>query len=343
MSKIDTKKINSLLESVLHEESKSTYGENVSFHCPKCHHRKRKLEINLKTQRYNCWVCDLKGTKLKSLFKFVKANSSQFKELYNLTDDSISFGNSHIKNSDLEQKLDDYFNEIKGNKIQNTSNLSLPKYSEFLTNGVKSTEIDKKNALNYLFNVRNLSYNDIVRYNIHFTDMNSYDYSNRIIIPSYDKKGILNYYFGRSYYEDTQKHMNSNVKKTDVIIFENLLDFKYPLNIVEGGFDAIKVRINAVPTLGKEIHELLLKKIISHKTPINIMYDYDVFFGEKKYTRKLLNNLEYLLHHDIKVNIIILPKDNDPGDLSFAENQRLINNSYEVLDDSLLMKLKLDL
>jgi transcription elongation factor Elf1 len=38
-----------------------------SFHCPFCNHHKRKLQVNIETQKWHCWVCNAKGQTINSL------------------------------------------------------------------------------------------------------------------------------------------------------------------------------------------------------------------------------------------------------------------------------------
>ena len=70
----------SLLESVI-GRSKKTSGNNVSFKCPLCNHYKHKLEVDLSSQYWHCWVCNSKGRKLYTLFKKINATISQLKDL----------------------------------------------------------------------------------------------------------------------------------------------------------------------------------------------------------------------------------------------------------------------
>ena len=44
-----------LLESVL-GKGKINSNDNVAFHCPFCHHNKKKMEVNIVTQYWHCWV-----------------------------------------------------------------------------------------------------------------------------------------------------------------------------------------------------------------------------------------------------------------------------------------------
>ena len=59
----------SILNKLLHQVPKIRKGTDAVYHCPSCKHYKRKLEINLHTGKYNCWVCGFSGTSFKSLFK----------------------------------------------------------------------------------------------------------------------------------------------------------------------------------------------------------------------------------------------------------------------------------
>ena len=54
-----------LLESVL-GKGKINANDNVAFHCPFCHHNKKKMEVNIVTQYWHCWVCNAAGRKLFS-------------------------------------------------------------------------------------------------------------------------------------------------------------------------------------------------------------------------------------------------------------------------------------
>ena len=60
----------------------------MSYHCPFCNHYKPKLQVNLTTQKWHCWVCDSKGQTLLSLLK--KSNApvpvfSKIREIYGET------------------------------------------------------------------------------------------------------------------------------------------------------------------------------------------------------------------------------------------------------------------
>ena len=55
-------------------------GENA-FYCPFCNHYKRKLQVNVDTQQWHCWVCDAKGRSLFTLAKKLKVSNKVLDEL----------------------------------------------------------------------------------------------------------------------------------------------------------------------------------------------------------------------------------------------------------------------
>ena len=130
----------SILETVL-GRSKKTSGNNVSFRCPSCNHHKHKLEIDLSTQYWHCWVCNAKGRKLYSLFR--KANASQ------------------VQIDDLNKEVGSYI--PKRESVDNHT-VMLPPEFQLILNGNKNNP-EFRNALHYL-KTRGITREDIVRYNI---------------------------------------------------------------------------------------------------------------------------------------------------------------------------------
>jgi DNA primase len=153
-------------------------GEEILVFCPNCKHHKRKLNINTKTGFYQCWVCNFSGKSFHSLLKKVKAP----KEYYDvLCKDVPKRNNVEVKE---EKKI-----------------LSLPE--EFKPLCKPNSDIEYKRALSYCLN-RNITTLDIVRYNIGYC--NSGTFINRVIVPSYDSTGKLNFYCGRSFYDGYLKY-----------------------------------------------------------------------------------------------------------------------------------------
>jgi DNA primase len=271
----------SLLETVL-GRSKKTSGNNMAFKCPLCNHYKHKLEVDLNTQYWHCWVCNAKGRKLYTLFKKASASITQLKDLATQTDSYVPINATA------------------------TQHVALPSEFQLILNGNK-TNPEFRNALMYLKN-RGITREDIVRYGIGYCDSGPYD--KMIIIPSYDKDGKLNFFTGRSYYKDsTFKHKNPKVSK-DIIGFELFINWDEPITIVEGAFDAIAVKRNAIPLFGKIILDNLKKEVIERKVKeIYIALDSDA-------REKALDICQYFIDNGINVYLVELG-DTDPSDLGY--------------------------
>ena len=75
-------------------KGKQLRNNETSYHCPFCRHHKRKLQVNLITQLWQCWVCGAKGRKIYSLIKKAGASTSQIKELNDCLGDYIPLPSS---------------------------------------------------------------------------------------------------------------------------------------------------------------------------------------------------------------------------------------------------------
>lgn len=298
--------LQSILEEVLGSGTHRSNGE-TEFHCPFCNHYKKKLSINLHTHKYHCWVCNTSGTSIFSLFKKLNASRDQFDRLSSVVD-SPSF---HVR----QETEDDV--------------LSLPKEFMKITEPKKNNPF-YRNALRFLLN-RGLTKHDLYRYNVGFCMDGPYE--NRIIIPSYDSNQHLNYFIARTFNNSTLKYKNPEASK-NVVVFESQINWDYPLVLVEGMFDAIKVRRNAIPMLGKFPSKALLDAMVLHHVKhVTIMLDPDAMWS-------VLRLGETLLDMGIKVNIVHMEGTKDAGDMTFQETHSLIENAPE-LTFSELVKSKL--
>jgi DNA primase len=235
-----------LLEKVL-GKGRPTSGNNIAFYSPFCSHHKPKLEINLETidgkNPWHCWISNEKGKTIHSLFKKLKVDKNVYVALNECVENN--YIQSNKKDADA-LRLPDEFKPLTKLKKED---LKLPEI---------------KHALLYL-NQRNISVNDIKRYNIGVCI--SGDYKNRIIIPSYDDTGNLNYFVSRTFLKNEFiKYKNPKVVKT-IIPFDLYINWELPIYLVEGVFDAIAVKFNAIPLLGKSLSDSIKKKIIEKKPP----------------------------------------------------------------------------
>ena len=74
--------------------------------------------------------------------------------------------------------------------------------------------------------------------------------------------------------EEKQKYKNPPVSK-DVIVFSNQIDWKEPITLCEGVFDAIALKRNAIPLLGKFVQNNLMGALKNTNPDVNICLDND--------------------------------------------------------------------
>ncbi len=297
-----------LLESILGKGKQTSRG-NHAFFCPKCGHKKRKLEINLDNtsenyQRYHCWTCvDLKGAKLKTLFTKLNLHESQIDELSKL-----------VKSTKSSIKPTTY------------NTLILPKeFQSLITN---KDSVVAKQALKYLEN-RGITQEDIIKYNLGYCSEGQH--ASNIIIPSYDERGQLNYFIGRSFDKNSfKKYSNPDVSK-DVIFFEYYINWNVPIILCEGAFDAMSIKRNVIPLLGKTISNALMKKLVTSKvSKIYLALDNDAIKSSLHHAEKLMNlgKEVYLVELTGK----------DPNVLGFEAFTNIIQNTNPLTLKDLLYK-----
>ena len=222
----------SILNTAFNSQGSDAGHNEIVYYCPFCNHHKKKLQVNVVTQQWHCWVCDAKGKSIFTLAKKLKSSKAIFTELERI------FKNSKKFSFDAKEK----------NKI-----IKLP--DEFLTLRGKNSALSFNQAKSYL-QKRNITEDDIIRYNIGYCTDGVY--GGRVIIPSYDANGILNYFIARSFYNSKLKYKNPPVPK-DTVIFELYINWNMPIVLCEGVFDAIAIKRNAIPLLGKTVQDTLLR------------------------------------------------------------------------------------
>ena len=298
-----------LVNSVL-GSGKATARNNYAYNCPLCHHTKPKLEVNLTENRegknpWHCWSCDARGTTIYSLFKQLKTDISKLTELKSLVKSSTTY----------KPKSD-------------VNTLKLPQEYVSLINSDTKTHIMARHALAFL-KKRNIKELDIIKYNIGYCSTGKY--RNRVIIPTYNQDGSLNYFTARSFEPDsTYKYMNPESSR-DVVANEHLINWNIPIILCEGLFDAMAIKRNAIPLLGKNIQSSLMKKIVTSVVDkIYIALDRDAIKQALKFCERLMaEGKEVYL-----VNI----QDKDPSDLGFERFTKLIQSTTPLTYSGLLEK-----
>ena len=144
----------------------------------------------------------------------------------------------------------------------------------------------------------------------------------------------LNFFVARSYDGNYFKYKNPEASK-NIIFFENLINWNAPIILCEGVFDAMAIRRNAIPLLGKSMSTSLYKKIIT--SPLK-----DVYVALDTDARdRALQIAEQLLNQGKRVFMVDLP-DKDPSEMGFRTFTTFVQRAKE-LDLQRLMLHKLDL
>lgn len=309
-----------LLEQVL-GKGKKTSGDNYSFFSPFVSHYKPKLEINLASNAKNqnfwhCWVSNEKGRTIQSLFKRIRVDRQHYETL----------------NRILKTKALHTWN----NSDEKVDELRLPPEFIRLTDfgSIKdiSTGMQIKQAVSYLKS-RGILPTDIFRYNIGYCPSGMY--GGRIIVPSYDENFNLNFFVSRTIFEDVNaKYKNPPVSK-DVVGFESFINWKEPITLVEGVFDAITARFNAIPLFGKIVQPLLKERILIRKPPkVIVALDNDA-------TKDAIKICEWLVSNGIRTSIAKLP-DKDINEFGFERFSEYISglpyiDGYELMKERVLV------
>lgn len=239
-------------------------NSELLFRCPKCNHDKLKLSVNIEKNAFKCWICNFSGNKISQLFG--KYSSQHYAEWIDLSEE--------LDLSKYEYIFDETPPEIQ--------NIELPTEFKTLT-GKARPEMLK--PLQYLYS-RGLTNVDILKWKIGYCDYGEYE--GRIIVPSYDTKGSLNYFIARTYIGDWIKYKNPSASKN--IIFNDLnINWQDDIVIVEGVFDAIKHK-NCIPILGSSLREShkLFEKICRLKKEVYLALDSDAKEKELQISKKFI-------------------------------------------------------
>jgi DNA primase len=270
-------------------EPKKVYENTsqVSWNCPVCDEggNKGNLEVNIEKSLFHCWSCgDYEGTHGSLGKLFDKFGNKKQKKLYQVLKPETIIKRERKKKT---LKLPDRFTQFKDSS--------------------KVYPI-RRQAMNYL-NGRGITDDMIERYGIGFCDNG--DHAGRIVIPSYNKKGELNYYIARSWDPMSRaKYKNPEAEKDKIIFWENLIDWNKDIFLVEGAFDGLFLN-NAIPMLGKHMSELLFETIyMNAKSNVIICLDADAWQNAVK------------LYHELnggelwgRIKLVKLPDNKDIADL----------------------------
>ena len=290
MLPVDLRKVYDILTHILGESKQGFFDVNNSqyqFNSPWITEEnngipdnKYNLEISFSLGKYHDWSTDNGGNLSRLIKKWgTKELLNQYFTIINDIKES--------KYYDLELFKDNgedlgYYNQLK-----------LP-----LTFRKIDLKICKKQKLIEYLKERNITQDIIDFYNIGYTtwDEEKWQDRDRIIIPSYDDEGELNYWVGRDFINDKQrksktKYKNCKADKNKIVFQENKIQWNNDIILVEGGIDAI-VYPNIIALLGKVLKkDTQTYKYLYEKANANIVIclDGDTKIEETKKIYNLLN------------------------------------------------------
>lgn len=284
---------------------------DIAFFCPFCNHHKKKLNVNINTGYWHCWVCQTGSKSIVSLFK-KSGHITAIKDVVKL----------------LDKKSQSY---TKVESDETTAKIFLPKEYKSLMKSSRNPEY--RQAWHYL-KKRGFTETLVKRYNIGYATEGKY--RNRLIIPSYDEHGIVNYFVARTYYEDSDiKKYDNPVAPKNIVPFELYTSWAFPVILVEGVFDAMKIDRNAIPILGNSIGNAIIEKLLLEGVKlVYLALDADAM-------RFVYREIMKLIDAGIQVQIIELPLNKDPGEMEQHEFLKLIDNAVASTDLKTKMKYKM--
>lgn len=313
------------IERVFGEGKSSNGGLNISVLCPECLEKKpsgySKKKLVIRTDNFvtHCWVCGFKSKNLVPLLrKHFPSHLPEYIQTFvqgeALTD---------IEDSDTQPE---------------SSVVTLPLGFRLLAlagdNDIPATRVKK-----YLSGKRGVyTDRDFWYWKLGITTEDE-DLVNRIIIPSFDAEGELNYWTARATEKrQLPKYINPKVDRTSIIFNEINVDWNKPLTLVEGPFDLLKCNENATCLLGSEFDEqyLLFRKIVEHNTPVVLALDPDA-------KHKALTIAKRLSEYDIQVTFLWVPVTKGDVGAMTKEEFRLLyakGTPYSV-NNYLLQKIRL--
>lgn len=239
------------LEKLLGKCKYSHNTKEAEFYCCFCFHHKKKLSINVETDQWKCWVCGKGGKSLLYVIRKV-GKSPDIKNYL-----------SHFKAKNVRISAID--------SAETKFSLSLPDDYRPLIHNLNT--VYGKRAMIYLKN-RGITEEDVLFYKIGISFGND-----RIILPSFDSEGELNFYTTRAIMDGYMNHWSPSVPdgyKADCIFNELNIDWSKPVVLVEGFFDMMKAN-NAIPLFGSsmDVSYNVFQRIVHNQLPVYLAFDSD--------------------------------------------------------------------
>ena len=288
------------LEQLLGKSNYSSNTREAMFYCCFCSHHKRKLSINLETDRWQCWVCGKNGKRLYYVLKEV--GSRQDLDIYSRLH----------KSKGVLEKVPYYKNQ--------EYRLNFPKEYSPVVN-CKDSVLGQR-AFNYLTRVRGIEEDDILRYKLGM--LTSGDNKGSVVVPSFDSRGLLNWYSVREIGGNRKIHPPVPHGYKNTIIPNDLnIDWSEPVVLVEGPFDWLKSIRNTIPLFGNWLSpkSVLFEQIIRSEVPVFMALDADA-------TKQVHRIAKNFISHPIPLYNISVSPFKDVGEMTKKEFENRFQSAY---------------
>lgn len=276
----------------------------VAFTCPQpgCRKDRKKLAVNVDTDAFHCWICGFAGRSLVPLLRFGRRE-------------------------DLEEYYASREQRVEQKEAKERPTLP-PEFEPLWLPGVGPA---RSTAIDYLVS-RRVTMDDVVRMKLGFCE--SGRLGGRIVFPSYDELGELNFVVGRSFRGMTPPYLNGGDYGKDIVFNEKLIDWSSPVTLVEGPFDALSAGWNAVPLLGKSIASSLMKRLVVSGVDVYVALDVDA-------RREGMRLVEGLVSHGLKCFFVPMGGKKDVGEMTRQELDEARAKATMVDDDLSLIRASL--
>jgi len=335
----ELEKLYAILVSFL-GEAKNGFSEHnleLEFPCPCCidregngEARKYNLAVNLQKQVFQCWKCSSMGEPMKgSIVKLIRLYGNeelleQYKEIIRSIHESELY-KLHFSEKDFNIDT----------SLVTREDLKFPDSFQYFDR--KKT--NHWSALKYLLD-RGLTWDIIEKYKMGYTlreeTPENRKYSYRVIIPSFNAVGELNYWVGRDFLPKDDrftrtKYANPKTEKKEIIFNEEKVQWDADITLVEGAFDHIVVP-NSIPLLGKALdkdYKLYWDLITRCNAKVNLMLDADAYQTVKEIYKFLNHGRLY-----DKIRYIPIEEGEDPSSLfkkgGYKEIARHLANAQQI-------------
>ena len=289
-------------------------GREFKIMCPKCGDKSRpdkiKLCIRLDNDLYHCWVCDLKGRSVARLIRKVRPQ--------------------------LAGSYQNQFGSVKyDSQEEDFIKCELPENFRLVMDNLRDP--DAKRVRRYA-HTRGLTDAELWRFRVGYSPA----LRRRMILPSFDEDGRLNYWTARRCDDNPDwRYLNAKVPKTQFVVGELDLDWtSEEIVLVEGPTDLIKCSLlNATCLLGSTLPDssVLFRKLVTFPERIILALDGDARKKQDKIAKLLMS-------YDKEVFWVDPPEEGyDWGDLEPKEVFDKMQMKHQYTSQSNLIRMIQDL